>query len=117
MDLFTDFNLTQNKVLFPGNIVSVFVSDRENIFVEYDTVEGFNFLCVFDSEGVLYWNITYLGSIVYYGSKNIFIYNKIIDKFYYIEVERPIYTLDVSTLNDTEVDTISNFSVLIPCQT
>lgn len=116
MDLFTSFNITDTKELFPGDIVSVFVSDHDNIFVEYSTVAGINFLCVFDGEGTLIWNVTYLGSIVYYGNRAIFIYNKLVDKIYFIEVDRPIYTLNVSNINDTTVDTLYFHNITIPCQ-
>ena len=33
MDVFANFNISSNNVYFPGDVVSVFVSDHENIFV------------------------------------------------------------------------------------
>ena len=64
---------------FPGDVVSVFVSDHENIFVESIDSQNMSYLCVFDNEGLLYWNVSYTGSILYYSSKGVFIYDYIQD--------------------------------------
>lgn len=75
MDIISSFNLTNSNIFFPGDVVSVFVSDHQNIYVESVTATT-SYLCVFNSEGLLYWNVTYDGSILYYGSKGIFVYDR-----------------------------------------
>lgn len=91
MDLFASFNITSD-VNFPGEIVSVFISTHENIFVE--SADGsLNYLCIFDNSGGLIENISYAGTIVYYGSKDVFIYNEPTDQLYQVIVDRPIFVL------------------------
>lgn len=115
MDIASDYNFIGKGIFFPGDVVSVFVSDHDNVYVESATQKGINYLCVFGSTGQLYWNISYVGSVVYYGTKAIFIYDKNINKIYFIQIDRPIYTLETGNLNNTSVGSFHTFYVNLTC--
>ena len=115
MDIFSSFNISSSNVNFPGDVVSVFVSDHENIIVESIDSQNMSYLCVFDNEGLLYWNVSYTGSILYYSSKGVFIYDYIQDVIQLLQLDRPIYVVDVNSLENTTTDHFTNFTVNITC--
>jgi hypothetical protein len=51
MDIASDYNFIGKGIFFPGDVVSVFVSDHDNVYVESATQKGINYLCVFGSTG------------------------------------------------------------------
>lgn len=112
MDLFASFNIS-STINFPGEIVSLFISTHENIFVE-STDGSLNYLCIFDNSGALIENISYVGTIIYYGSKDVFIYNQPTDQLYQVIVDRPIFVMQFP---DTSVpDTYSTVNISMQCE-
>lgn len=80
MDLFSQI-VTKTSVYFPGEVVSVFVSNHQNIFIE-SKYNNENYLCTFNSNMELMWNVSYAGDAFFYGSQFVLIYNSADNKMY-----------------------------------
>lgn len=98
MDLYSTLNVESN-LLFPGDVVSVFISNKEVVFVESVTSDT-NYLIVFNNRGTLYWNVTFNGSVVYYDSDSTFIYDTKTEKMSALQVSRPIYVIEPSNFGN-----------------
>ena len=85
------YNLT-----IPGEIVSVFVTDKGNIYIESLKMESnLNYLLIYsENSGELIANVTYTGRIVFYGFEGVFIFNSVEKLYYKIDVVRPIYLIN-----------------------
>jgi hypothetical protein len=75
MNVYSLYNISSD-FYFPGDVISVFVSENDVIFVESLTPKGKTYLCVFNGESDLYWNISFEGTVIYYGAELTFMYNK-----------------------------------------
>lgn len=88
------------------------MNDRTDIYVESKLGEV-NYLNIFESGGTQIANITYNGFVVYYGFKDIFIYNDETGQYFRMRIQRPIFTIFAS--NSTEATTFSTINITLPC--
>ena len=65
--------------------MSVFVNDRSDVYVESHE-KGVNYLNIFESGGTQIANISYSGFVIFYGLKDIFIYDDSIGQYYRMRI-------------------------------